>query len=170
MGQRAGVGIRLDKLDVDDIDFVTVQTCHREIIIRNKDYKRGIAFQLSSIEADGYCPILIQTFTKDRLYSAAMLDLDGSGLNATIDCNGAITNFKGVGVCQSRIGMIQQIEFAEPVKITDPQSGCDSLQKQSDSKFRWRTSKGKCVYLFKGLVSGAIHRLTTNGYEEFYVH
>lgn len=151
----------------DNADIVTINTCHREMILNKQDNKFGVKFTPTDIENNGYCPIIISAFAPTFTYAGGFIDVQDVDLPAILTCNGKTANTSGVSVCQSRMGMIEKIQFADPVNAGVPDLPCPALSGSPGVSFEVHLGKGRCVYAFKEVSSGRIHRLTTQGYEQF---
>lgn len=166
-----------------DLDLFTFTTCHREysaenawnvtenrglIFKRTIDKKREIKLEYApnDIEKNGACPIMLGGYEEQKgRHSWGFVDFQDQSakLKGTVECNGALFEYPGVSICQSRAGLIQSIKFPEPVKLS-PDPECDFGIKEGQS-FDIEIKPGQCVYAFMGQ-SGLIHRLTTFGYEQ----
>ena len=158
---------------VGKMDLMLVTTCHREETFTPTStgfFKKDNSFEYTytpqkGIEDAGSCPLRIDAFDKKKgQHSWFFADFEGSeSLKATVLCNGTSVAYKGVSVCQSKSGLIQKIQFAEPVEV-HPEARCQ-LPEMVDNAFEYKIAKDECVYAFKGTETGAIHRHTTIGYE-----
>jgi len=169
-----------------NLDLLTFTTCHREetaesawnvserrgwLFKRKIDKKREvkISYKATEIEKSGGCPVFIGGYEKkEGRHSWAFVDFetDEAKLPAKIFCNGSEYNAGGVSACQSKMGLIQAIKFAEDVSVM-PDADC-SIGLTSGNYFEFPIKKGQCVYAFIS-ASGKIHRLTTIGYEKILI-
>jgi hypothetical protein len=155
---------------VGKMDLLLITTCHREDSFNPKStgfFTKDNTFQYqyepqAGIENDGSCPLRINAFDKDKgQHSWFFADFNGKeSLPALVTCNGRATDYGGVSVCQSKAGLIQRIDFNEPVTYYPP-TDCPMPSDLSDG---YKLNLGECVYAFRG-ESGRTHRHTTIGYE-----
>lgn len=154
---------------VGKMDLLLVTTCHREESFNPKSkgfFKQDNSFKYrytpqKGIEDIGSCTLRMDAFDKERgQHSWFMADFEGpkEQLKAQVTCNGEKKLYTGVSVCQSKAGLIQRIEFDEEVKYP-PDPKCPI-----DGSF-YKIPLGECVYVFRGMKSGKIHRHTTIGYQ-----
>jgi hypothetical protein len=148
----------------DDSDYVTINTCHREIVLRDQKERFKTKIYPTEIEKDGYCPMIINAFSPKYKFAGAFIDFIDTDLDAGLICNGTDLMSHGSGVCQSKAGLLQRIKFENETIAANPSIGCERLIKNGNS-FDIKTSKGKCVYTFKS--GDKIYRLTMIGYEEY---
>ncbi len=150
------------------VEILTMQTCHREIVMNRSGERVRLRLEPTEIERSGYCPVTISAFSPKFRYAGGFIDPQASdaSLTASLICNGAASASAGVSVCQSRTGLAQKIVFESEVQVGP--SKCGAPKDLGDKKsFELRLSTGMCVYAFKEINGSRIHRLTTNGYEEF---
>lgn len=154
------------------MDLLLITTCHREGSFSPKSvgfFKKTNSFEYyyepePDIEGSGACPLRVDAFDRERgQHSWFFADFEGTEtLPAIVSCNGTTEEFNGVSVCQSKAGLIQRIEFAQPV-IVNPDSACP-LPRMDRNAFDYEISKGECVYAFMSK-DGEFHRHTSIGYE-----
>jgi len=158
------------------ISLLDFQTCHRVISTEdpgNKgvfgDKKKATIeyIPVKGIEDGGECDILIGGYNiKGRhSWSYIAIEYPKYQLPALISCNGSQYNSRGVTVCQSKIGLIQKIEFTEEAKFI-PQVSCP-IETKDGKSFEYKTAKGECVYVFKS--GDKFHRLVTIGWESILI-
>lgn len=144
---------------------VKATTCHREMVWQEPGKDIEFTFEpIPGLETGGYCPLELGGFDLKGQHAWAFVDFkDGETLPATLSCNGAVSYPEGVSVCQSKVGLTQVIEFEAEVKG----SGIDGCKISTLDNVRWEfeMEQGKCLYAFMD-EAGAIHRLTTIGYDE----
>jgi hypothetical protein len=160
-----------------NLDLFTLQTCHREHVAQDAG-EGGIfgnrrrvkyGYRPTPLEKNGACPVELGGYEKIQgRHSWGFVEFKDSKhkLRAQISCNGKHYGATGVSVCQSREGLIQEIQFSEPVKVF-PDKECDVLKPKGNG-FEYSIMKGACIYVFKG-ESGALHRHTTLGYEDILI-
>jgi hypothetical protein len=183
-----GVAERAPKYEVevnpkDPIDRIIWQTCHQEQVVdRPKTgwFNDTYTFTLnnvSPIEDQTSCPLSITILTeKTRRNALALIEFTDVrpevSLAATVRCNGQSTLYsKGVSVCQASSGLIQEIEFSEPVIHTGSINNCATMDKGPQKVFRFAMPEGHCTYYFGANTKHAngkrlLHRLQTVGYSE----
>ncbi len=154
-------------------------TCHR-----NTRFKGAYEYKPNSIEATDYCPVVLTYAPEDHKrgladVQEAFLDFGASVLStspevqkseafdATLLCNGESRAILDVGVCQGKVGTLQDILFASPVIFGPPAAKCAGLALIVDSRARITLPKGYCVFTFREKASGRILRLTTYGYDSW---
>lgn len=166
------------------MDLLTVRSCHREMVLENVNERYGlfgtkrrngkVSFTPQSLE-DIDCPIDLTGYSKvTGKHSFGFIDYenDEDKLPATLKCDGSVYQALGVSACGARFGLIQQIEFQNPV-VVQPDPSCplaDSSARMIAKEFTFPVIKGICTYIFqeeKG--EKKTHRLTTIGYEEILV-
>jgi hypothetical protein len=176
---------RNDSYDIEisakqKLDLLTARSCHREMSFdpvksrrglfgsRQKDYK--FTYTPSDLEKLD-CPLELYGYSKkEGKHSFAMIDFQNSTdlLDARVSCNGESRPYIGVSICQSRHGLLQQIKFKEPVKVS-PDPACPISKILESDSFIFNLNKGICTYIFQSLKTKQTHRLTTIGYEEIIV-
>lgn len=176
-----GVGVipksgsyRLKLRSKGEMDFVALSTCHRELTGEDKgdEWEVNLA-PVNGIENEGLCPLMISTFERKRgRHSWAYFDFEDpkNTLDAKIYCNGASYSTMGVSVCQSKNGLIQEIEFPVRVAFTDGDVRCPGPVSVDPGGVRIRlaTPPRICVYAFVEAESPhRVHRYTSLGYEDY---
>lgn len=167
-----------------DLDLFTFTNCHRDensenawnvtetsrnfIFKKTTSLKKEIklTFKPTPLEKDGVCPVFIGGFEEEKgRHSWGLIDFEDANhkLIGSMECNGELNTSTGVSICQSRAGLIQRITFGVKVRVL-PEAECD-LGKTEGESFEFGIKKGQCVYAFMS-DSGALHRLTTFGYEQ----
>jgi len=152
--------------------LLLIATCHREESFTTSSsgfFKKTNSFEYTYTpqpgKEDGPCVFRITALDKKRSQHSwffADFKSNTETLPATVYCNGK--KQKGtVTVCQSRVGLIQGIEFQEPVSHY-PYKGCPM-----DNPSEYKINLDECVYLFKGKESGRIHRHNSLGYEKIII-
>lgn len=150
------------------LDLLTITTCHRDVSSSPGGTRFAYEYNpRKSLEGNGACPLLVGAYDKKGQHGWAIVEFedDTATLPSFLACNGVGRRFNGVSICQSRHGLTQMIEFDAPVKVS-PDFGCPmSAAKEDGKRFEFPIVKGTCVYAFKDVSSGKIHRLLTYGYE-----
>ena len=152
--------------------LLLISTCHREESFTTSSkgfFKKTNSFEYTYTpqpgKEDGPCTFRITALDKKRAqHSWFFADFKSKNetLPATVYCNGekqkgTVTN------CQSRAGLIQGIEFPEPV-LYFPTKNCPMAYPSE-----YKINLGECVYAFKGKTTGRIHRHNTLGYEKIII-
>jgi hypothetical protein len=164
------------------LDLFTLASCHREITqedageggIFGDAKKIKLTFRpVNGIENTSACPVELGGYEKDLgRHSWGFIDFRSPELTlpAKLKCNGVGQETVGVSVCQSRNGLIEQIVFKAPVRVAkQPDSNCPQLSSSDGGvTFEYKMPLKQCVYVF-GDQTGALHRLTTLGYEKILV-
>lgn len=164
-----------------DLDLFTLTTCHREEAIENasnsgmlrSDRKRSFTFRpVSGVETKGPCPMQMAGYEQDKArHSWGLVDFESeeSTLPAIVRCNGKEYQSRGVTVCQSRQGLIQQIQFPVPV-LTSQKASCPPPKSTDGKLFQFEMPGKECFFVFmEAGTSSRIHRLTTVGYESILI-
>jgi hypothetical protein len=151
-------------------DVWVFSTCHREEKGQSLGGRVKWAYQPSLLEAQGGCPATIGSYSKNGEHSWAYIDFltEEATLGAVVTCNGSVSKSSGVSICQSKMGLIQEVVFSEPVAVNPP-SGCPFGTSPDLKTWSFSPNKGICVFAFRGMESGKIHRLTTLGYTRILV-
>lgn len=159
-----------------DVDLFTVTTCHRDFSTQdaiNVNWvhpKRSYIYSytpISGIEDVGSCLVRIAAFNKDKGATAfAVFDLETEKetLPAKMQCNGVNQSFGGVSVCQSREGLIQNIEFETVVDCID-----DAKNKYLGvKKLQYEIKKGEHIMACRERdAPNRIHRHTDFGFTDY---
>jgi hypothetical protein len=112
---------------------------------------------------------VIAITSKGETHSAIIEFRAGESLAAKLLCNGKTDPAQGVGICQSRSGLLQRIEFDVPVLFAE-QEGCAAMKPApgltpvDDSAYEYMLSPGFCSYKFMDEKRRQFS-LTTYGYE-----
>jgi hypothetical protein len=153
-----------------DSRLIIIESCHREHIIDGA--KSRIEFEyrpVKNLESSGYCPLRIGSYDQKRgRHYWTFIDFESkeTTLPAIIRCSGSETKSNGVSICQSRAGLVQEIEFESPV-VFSPPTNCSKNISGNDRSFRFEMSPRECVYNFiERAEPHREHRLTSIGYEQ----
>jgi hypothetical protein len=162
------------------IDRVFWHTCHQEDTVDKPDtgwFTKSYEFYLNDVPGvqDVHaCALDIvsmdQQSRRNGFATLEFLDMRPEiSLPALVKCNGMATFYdKGVSICQSAEGLIEQIKFNEPVVQTGAKPDCDVMKALDDKTFTFIMPKGKCTYYFTSdrKIGGkrVSHRLQTVGY------
>lgn len=173
---------------VGKADMFTMTSCHQEQAAEESGKRKGKLFGVfgrgrtevevewspdPDLETNQACPMNFGQFDLKGRHGWGLMEMedDVHQLPALLSCNGSKYNTKGVSMCQSRMDLIQKIEFPEVVNYS-PEPDCPlKLNRPTDGKkFVFVINKGTCVYLFQEKGPKArFHRLTTLGYEKILV-
>lgn len=157
------------------LDLFTLQTCHRDVSeqvsggLFSGKKEKSVQYKPSDIESDSVsCPVLVGGYEKRKgRHSWAFIDFEHPELTLPfkVQCNGSLEAARGVGVCQSRKGLIQRIKFEGPVLMSE-KARCGVMTKVSDLVYDLRVKTGRCVWRFKEAAKeGREARLTVLGYD-----
>jgi len=152
-------------------DLVTLQTCHREEQQEKLGKDEKILFiPVKGLEDAPGCFLEIAAFDHKGRHSWSLIDFENDlfQLPALIRCNGVVYNSRGVTICQSKQGLLQEIEFSEPV-IQAESGSCGKLSSSTGMTLRYAIKPKICTYVFEGVESGKLHKLTTLGGEKIIV-
>lgn len=191
-GKFCGVGVveNSEKINIkidahNKIDKFVLTTCHREIDTDRPDkglFRKDGIVRLSldpTLEKGRACPYYFGSFNRNgkNAWGIVVIQNPIYTLKSTVYCNGDIINFDGVGICQSRQGLMQKIVFDEPVAVVKPTNG--PAQRKDDCPEIKTTASGKvvefimpnreCLYGFIGKESFKPFQFYTVGYEELIV-
>jgi hypothetical protein len=159
------------------LDLFTLTTCHREITaekIRGGIFNQvGTEYEMQFTPIEGIetsnCPIFIGGYDEQRgrhSWGAIEIADPSMDLEAQTLCNGEKRNHKGISICQSKEGLIQEISFPEPVRTAF--EGSCKMDSPDGKTFLYEMIKGECAFVFMAK-DGRMHRLTTLGYEKIIV-
>lgn len=163
------------------VDMLVLDSCHREFTREGSEKsaldfffkifgkkREGYKIQYTvapGLEDDGDCSVRINTFERDKgrhAWSVIRFQHPKYKLPATVFCNGEVRNETGVSVCQSKVGLTQQIKFKEAVMI-ETDKGCELPKRKETGLYEWQISHGECGYTIRNQ-AGDIHDLLTIGY------
>lgn len=154
-------------------DLVLLRTCHREEIREDLGRKEAITYRPQRfLEDQGDCIMEISAFSKDDgKHAWALIDFENRmwQLEGIAKCNGNSYITKGVTVCQSRAGLIQQLKFNEKFTLS-PAAKCYPFFEHAikDKTLEYKVPKEECSFVITG-ESGRRHKLTTIGYEAVFI-
>jgi hypothetical protein len=168
----------------EKIERIIYTTCHEEQVIdkpkTNGWFKKSISFSLNNVPnvSDvSSCSLEIITLDQEsRKNSFATIEFQDERLEVqlpvTLKCNGIIKKYEtGVSICQSATGLIQQINFSEPVIQAGATQNCDVMKSIDDKTFTFAMPQGNCSYYFgaQRKVGGkrVLARLQTIGYTDW---
>lgn len=149
-------------------NFVKITSCHQERIFIKPGKELSFDYKPNpDVEANDHpCFLEILALEESGKNQWGLLDfkLDTENLPAKISCNGDISNAKGSFLCQSREGLIQEIEFVNEVTVLSPDE-CNKITPDKGKKFFYSTTEGSCFYLFSE-EKRDMFRLITFGYND----
>lgn len=155
------------------LDLFTLTSCHREITKEeagdfwNKKKTKLEYKPVAGIETDN-CTVNLGGYDIKGRHSWGLIDFESDNfkLPALVRCNGNEYNANGVSLCQSRVGLIEQIVFAEDVTFVKP--SCMDIDLTQKRVIEYRQPEGECVILFKG-IKGQYHKHTVFGYSDIVI-
>lgn len=156
-------------------DLFTYHNCHRDIQISEGGQtglfgdKKRVKFTFiptEDMEKNESCPLYLNGYeiTKQR-HSFGLIEFRNptKTLEALVKCSGEKFATIGVGICQAKVGTIQEISFN--VDVINSNKGCP-IDKVSDKVFRINMVNGQCQYYFEQRSGNKQYRLTTYGYSQ----
>ena len=152
-------------------NIIKITSCHQERIYVKTGKELSFDYKPHpDIEANNLpCLVEISALEESGKNQWGLIDfqLDTEKLPARVSCNGDIANTKGSYICQSREGLIQEIEFDHDVRVLSPE-GCNKITPDQGKKFFYQTTEGSCFYLFSD-PKGEMYKLVTFGYNEIII-
>lgn len=163
-----------------DVNMIMVQTCHRNFTAddvikqgwlqqnRTYDYKWTPA---PGIEDSGSCLIRIGSYNKNvggqNAWAIIDVETPDMTLPAVNECDGDLSEVKGVSMCQTKAGLIERLIFDVPVKVDTAAIPvqCRGLLDLAGKVWEYQAGLGECVVIFDEVaVPHRMHRHTTEGY------
>lgn len=165
-----------------DVDMLTITSCNRDVAIQAAisvgwfESSGGYPYTYAPdpVEKHLGCLIKLGSYNKahgQNAWGILLPQSQAATLPATVVCNGEIQNVGGVSICQSRVGLKQEIIFSEPVRIFVKaiKPGCVP-ETQDNLAWTYETALGTCAVDFMTVASPhKIHYLETVGYNEIEV-
>lgn len=171
----------------ENIDRIVFSSCHRTLPfymeqlplvelpflgIKIGKKRRGVQYDYIPTPGDkedtGTCDLRIYALdfeSEDHSWGILRIRNPKYNLPAMLYCNGdGGKTYKGVSVCDAKVGDFQWIEFNEPVNI---KSKCDIPKRLDTGYYEIRVEKGNCPYLIKSLDEKRAHSLIVSGWETF---
>ena len=151
------------------MEVLYLKTCHRDIQILKPGSAERFVYRPNDLE--GNCPLEITSLNKYGKNAWAFIAFEDPFYLApgSIQCNGELKSFEGVGLCQSREGLRQKISFNEEMRFSRKlQKNCTPIE-VNGREGSFKISPGKCVYIFKGINSGKYFKLYTIGYKDIII-
>lgn len=152
--------------------ITTITTCHREMSLLTNSSQQSVMFNPVPIEIADSCPIHIATFSSKIWYRGATLLLQNPALfsvRASVSCNGESTPVLGMGICQAKTGLLEQVSFQSSMNIGTPNKDCAMPSRSQDSKiWTFTVSSGECQFKF-GEQANPVNQfiMTTEGYDSY---
>lgn len=169
----------------DKIERIIYSTCHEEQVIDKPEtngwFKKSISFSIKNVpNVSDVVSCSLEVIVLDeqsRRNAFATIEFQDQRtevqLPALVKCNGIIKRYDtGVSICQSAYGLIQQIDFTEPVIHDGSKPECEVIKESGVDKksFTFVMPKGNCTFYFgaQRKINGkrVLHRLQTIGYSE----
>jgi hypothetical protein len=151
-------------VEADRIDYFALETCHRRYTLEDQGDSLDYTYIPQPIEAG--CPIeLITLDRKNAKNGFGLMDIESMDYlhSAKLTCDGVLTTVNGSSICQSKMGLNQQIEFNEPMLVHPPED-CP-MDKSPDGKvFLFKLNRGLCTYVFGS--KWGFHKLVTIGTQD----
>jgi hypothetical protein len=169
---------------VSKLNLVAMNTCHREITTENPDkglfVKDGIYHvdYKPTLESGKACPLYVAAYNRSGKHGWGVLVFENPRyqLTSEVHCNGDVTGYNGVSICESREGLLQKITFNEEVEQALPVKGaadrkedCPVLSTKEGKSFEFLMPPRECVYGFIGKQSRKWHQFYTIGYEQLVI-
>ncbi len=158
------------------LDLVLLRTCHREYTGEKLSPgflgMGGGAFRYEYVPDPGLedvrvCPLRVEVYESEKgRHSWSLIDFEHPdyAIKYTLHCNGSVSSPNGVGVCQTKAGLLQRLAFEEPIRFAPPEPvGC-ALPMKKNGAYEFAATLGECLYHFQTW-DGRLGRLTVVGYE-----
>jgi hypothetical protein len=172
----------------ESMDFFVFRTCHREVTKEDVGRRHEYNYVPTKPEEIG-CPAEIEGLNDDSRHSFGFIffheDLTQlpmmlgksvklgetrltQSLSARLKCNGDQITYQGVSVCQSAVGLVQTVEFGNPVVFLKANNARCAMEMKSPGKsFTFSMRSGLCRYTFARAASlKETHAMYTRGYDE----
>lgn len=154
-----------------DMDFLLIRSCAREVTAE----KRGREFSYVYEPAPGLedvrsCPVSfigVEKGANRRTVGWLSFHDPRRQLPATLKCNGRVTPSPSVSACESGAGLLQRIEFTQPVAVVADRPECEIAGVGDGYEYTFTIRRGACSYLFTERAGqGRSHWLETYGFDE----
>ncbi len=153
------------KVEADRIDYISLESCHRHFTA--EDQGDSWSYTYTPLDIENGCTLeIISLDKKNSKNGFALIDFedDQFRLPAKVECDGSSNLvLSGTTICQSKAGLMQSVEFTEPMKVF-PTEDCPLGGQNDGMKYTFPLVKGICVYAF-GSKSG-FFKLVTIGSED----
>lgn len=134
-----------------DFDYVIIDSCHRDDLIRLKGKTITYTFNPLPVESDCKSILLIQAFSKDLATDWGLIAFKSDETLPTakngVECNGVRWTFSGYTVCNHKMLKPQRIAFDVDIKSFRAQPQCN-IKKLSERAFELRPDLGECSAVF----------------------
>jgi len=145
-----------------------VTTCSREEFFAYPDTSKPFKYNyipVMFLENMDSCLMKVTAITEKGETSTGLIDFTaGEELQAKLSCNGQVIDSTGVGLCQSRKELIQNIEFNEETVFASGEGCPEPKQGYISTSYNIALKSGFCTYQFMNK-DKKVYRLTTYGYE-----
>lgn len=149
------------------LDAIFIESCHRSLIKYDKTNQYSFKYTFNADVEKTTCPMKISTLEKGvqkKEYATVVFQEPRFKLEGTLHCNATTEAIKGVGICQGKAEKVQEIEFAEAVKVF---SKCPLPTIQEGKKIALALPSGACAYAFSTIAQPfKSAMLYTLGFEE----
>lgn len=160
-----GIGVLPNKSVYDIIinpsekaDRIIIQSCSRDVTLDKPKtgwFSNKVTYKYIPIqgrETGINCPLEIASVNKDKKNSFAYLEFEDTrkevSLDANLQCNGEFSKPKGVGICQTAVGLRQGIFFQTKVVSESIGDGCDFMETKDGFFWEWDAIPGECEIYF----------------------
>jgi hypothetical protein len=145
-----------------------ITTCSREEFFAYPDSSKPFKYiyvpvmYLENLES---CLMKVTAITDKGETVTGLIDFTaGEELEGELSCNGKVIKSDGVGLCQSRKELIQNIQFKEETVFAAGKGCPDPVPGYISTSYNITLKAGFCTYQFMNK-DKKIYRLTTYGYE-----
>lgn len=147
-----------------NIDMILWRSCAREdtgtpkkpsfFIFKGPKQVKYTYEPRQGLEDTGTCPLRVDAFeAKNNQHAWAFLIFERPRefkVPFQFDCNGRAVDFKGVGACQHKAGLIARVQFQEPIMFATPKPNkCPMPKKVGQYLYKWEMGVGECLYTFR---------------------
>lgn len=148
-------------------EYLSINTCARDEPFEKEGRTYKYIYKPMGIEKLSNCPVFVSSYNRKEKNDHAVFAIrdDRFKLKANQVCNGKEKNDIGVGICQTKEGLIQEVMFDEPVKIA---RFCNDkyIFRSNNRYFRYNMPNRICKTVFRAIKSKKQYLLITIGYEE----
>lgn len=143
-------------------------TCSREDFFPYPDTSKPFKYTyvpVMYVENWDSCMLRATAITeKGEIFNSLIDFTAGEELPAELACNGKVEKTTGVGLCQTRKNLIQNIEFKEQTIFAAGEGCPEPQQGYISTSYDLKVKAGFCAYQFMNK-DKKVYRLTTYGYE-----
>lgn len=148
--------------------LVKLTSCHQERIFQKPGKEIEYEYRPNPDIEAGALPCLLEMSALEESgknqWGVINFQLPQENLDARVHCNGDVIKVNGSHICQSRVGLVQGVEFVGDVSSYGPEE-CNTIDASHGSTFYVNMTEGTCFYLFADS-QGKLFRLVTFGYTE----